>query len=137
MLLCVLTAAGFSWPLVARVAGTSPLATAFVVALVGPLVVATFIPQFEWGTVNMRSLIILIVAGIMGGIGIVAYSGLISGKWDISTYVPAALILMIVFLTIGGKLFYGEALSTTKIIGMVMAGTSVWLMTRPDQQLGS
>ena len=109
----------------------SPIAIAFVVSVCSLFLMIGGLFYFEWGATTTRGLVYLALSGVMAGIGFLAYTRLVSNpEWAISTYAPASTILIVIILTLGGKFFYGEPLSSEKIIGLLLGASAVWLMVK-------
>ncbi len=126
-----LTALGFGgWPLVVRESSASPLATSIFV-LIGtlvPLLVLTF-SGMEIST-SARSLIRPLLAGMLNGAGFIAYILLCMKKEWAPTFVPISLVLMVLVVTIGGAIFYGDKLDAGKISGIILSLAAVWLLAK-------
>ena len=61
------------------------------------------------------------VAGIMLGLGMVAYSRLVSNQeWHVSVLVPIAADLITAVTAFGGFVFFNEDRNVTKIVGIVL-----------------
>jgi len=114
-------------PLVARSSGLTPGWTSAFLALgTLPIVACGF---WYGGAVPVgRSLIIGILAGLINGIGLLAYGKLTSGQFEISRYMPIALAVAPAIIAIGGWLFFHESLTLNKIIGVVAVVVAVWLL---------
>ncbi len=126
----IITAIGFGgWPLMTRLSSASPLSTSIAV-LVGTLVTLVVASLGMSVSASPRTLIIPILAGILNGIGFIAYVLLNMNKQWAPMFVPISLILMIFVITIGGVIFYGDRLSLFKIVGTILALVAVWLMTK-------
>ena len=126
-----LTAVGFGgWPLVVRESSAPPLTTSIFV-LIGTLVplLALIFSGMEISA-NARSLIRPLLGGILNGAGFIAYILLCMKKEWVPTFVPISLVLMILVVTIGGTIFYGDKLDAGKIVGMILSLVGVWLLAK-------
>lgn len=132
LVLCLMTAVGFgSWPMIARFAGTNNAWTGFMVMGATACFSALFY-RAELATVPPgKTLALLALAGIANGIGMIAYTRLVTDKqFGMSSYAPAALTLMVVFVTIVGALFFREPFPVTKFLGLCLAVAGTWLMVK-------
>lgn len=132
LVLCLMTAVGFgSWPMIARFAGTNN-------AWIGILVMgftallSTVFYRAELATVpTNKALLLLALAGVANSIGMIAYTRLVTDQqFGMSSYAPAALTLMVVFVTVVGALFFCEPFPATKFLGLVLAVAGTWLMVK-------
>jgi len=132
LVLCLMTAIGFgSWPMIARFAGTNNAWTGFLV-MSGTAIFSGVFYRAELATVpTTKALLLLVLAGIANGIGMIAYTRLVTDqKFGMSSYVPASLAMMVVFVTIVGALLFKEPLPLTKMAGLVLACAGIWLMAK-------
>ena len=132
LVLCLMTAVGFgSWPMIARFAGTNNAWTGFLV-MGGTAILSAVFYRAELATIpNSKAVLLLILASIANGIGMIAYTRLVTDqRFGMSSYAPAALTLMVVFVTIVGALFFREAFPITKFLGLVLAVAGTWLMVK-------
>lgn len=132
LVLCLMTAIGFgSWPMIARFAGTNNAWTAFLV-MGGTAILAALFYHNEISAVpSTQALSLLLLAGIANGVGMIAYTRLVTDQqFGMSSYAPAALTLMVVFVTIVGTILFKEPFPITKTFGLVLAVTGTWLMVK-------
>jgi drug/metabolite transporter (DMT)-like permease len=129
--LALVAAFGFGgWPLVARAAGIPPFGIAVILSIGTVAAVTAVGPiMFTWDAVSRRMIYIGLIAGVINGISFLAYSRLVSNPaWDISTYVPLAIALMLIVPVVGGPLFFGERLTGNKILGVIAILIGVYLI---------
>lgn len=131
LVLTIITALGFSWPLIARTSGASPYATSLAVTVVSLFVLLAGVRFLHFGDLTTRGTLLISLSGVMAGVALLAYATLVSNPtWDISQYVPMSLILMITIGAVGGMFFYGEVVTFQKIFGLCLAIIGCWLITR-------
>jgi len=119
--LSLIVAFGFGgWPLIARAAGLPPFGIAVILSIGTVAAVTAVGPiMFTWDAVTKKVVYLGLLAGVINGVSFLAYSKLVSNPaWDISTYVPLAIALMLIVPVIGGPLFFGECLTGNKILGV-------------------
>lgn len=132
LVLCLMTAVGFgSWPMIARFAGANNAWTGFLV-MGGTAIVSALFYRGELATVpNSRALTLLALGGIVNGVGAIAYTRLITDQqFGMSSWVPASLALMVVFVTIASTILFKEPFPITKILGLMLACAGIWLMVK-------
>jgi uncharacterized membrane protein len=114
-------------PLIARLSGLTPGWTSAFLALgTLPIVVCGF---WYGGAVPAgRSLIIGLLAGVINGVGLMAYGKLTSGQFEISRFMPIALAIAPAIIAVGGWIFFHEPISLNKIIGIIAVVVAVWLL---------
>lgn len=130
--LCVMVAFGFgSWPMIARFAGTNNAWTGFLV-MGGTAILSGLWYRSELATVpSSHALGLLALAGIANGIGMIAYTRLVTDqRFGMSSWVPASLALMVVFVTIVSVILFKEPFPATKILGLLLACAGIWLMVK-------
>jgi len=132
LILCLMTAIGFGgWPLIARFAGTNSAWTGFVVMGASVLISTIFYRNEIRDVPNAWPMALLLIGGIANGIGMVAYTKLVTDQqFGMSSWAPAALTLMVVFMTIAGAAVFKEAFPATKVLGLALACTGTWLMVK-------
>jgi uncharacterized membrane protein len=127
-----MTAVGFgSWPLISRYAGTNNAWTGFIVMGITALVSMVFY-RAELSTIpSTQALGLLVFAGVANGIGMIAYTRLVTDQqFGMSSYAPAALVLMVVFITILGALLFKEVFTITKLLGLMLTCIGTWLLLK-------
>jgi len=128
---------GLTWggyPLIARWAGhDGPRATLVLMATgVVPILIAALMSKGagnQW-PVN-APLAKLIVAGLVMGIGLLAFHSLMTSGMDASVSVPMVDIAMLVVSVIGAIVFFGEAITLHKIggVALLLAGMALLRMS--------
>ena len=132
LVLCLMIAVGFgSWPMIARFAGANNAWTSLLVMGFSALV-CTFFYRAELAVIpTIKAIVVLALAGAVSGLGMIAYTRLVTDQsFAMSSYVPAALTLMLVFVTIVGALFFREFFPITKFLGLCLAVAGTWLMIK-------
>ena len=113
------------YPLVARTSGYGGALGTLVLSLAGlvPIMVAAL-----WGGLAVRpstaQLVRLGVAGVMMGIGLIAFNRLANGELDASVSIPIVDTAMLLVSTVGALWFFEEPVTTQKLVGiaLLMAG---------------
>lgn len=129
--LSLIAAVGFGgWPLVARAAGIPPFGIAVILSIGSVAAVTAVGPiMFTWDAVTRKMIYVGLLAGVINGISFLAYSKLVSNTaWDISTYVPLVIALMLIVPVIGGPLFFYENFSQSKAFGILAILLGVYLI---------
>ncbi len=132
LLAVLITALGFGlWPLIARFAALSPIATALY-ASIGTVVVIAFgmrLPMFTYGQTSGGTILLCLLGGLLNGIGFLAYSFIISNRdWNLSLYIPIVVVLMSVMTVVGGMILFHEAVTAQKVIGILLAIAAIWAL---------
>jgi len=118
------------WPILARASGLNAIWVAVVGTTVGAIaviLVSSTLDQIK-SVPDLKALIIGSLAGTMLGLGMFAYSKLVSNpEWEVSTLVPIAAGSITAITALGGILFFGEALGLAKAIGLacIVAGIAL------------
>ncbi len=127
--------AGFcfgTWPLVAKYSNLNAFWVAFLVPLGTTIFISLVaLPKLSnTSSLTTKAVAICLIAGVLNGIGILAYGKIISNtNWDISKYVSTTAILMICFTAIGALFMFKEPFTTQKTIGFLFAVAAVWLLS--------
>lgn len=120
-----------TWPLITRAAGDQSswampivLAACMLTSLLGRIGAKDAFP-------TTTAITILVAAGIVNGLGALAYGRLITSTSQSMSALPsAALTAMIVIMAFGGFLFFKEAVTPSKLVGLVFAAAGCYLLTR-------
>lgn len=125
----VISAIGFSWPLLVRIAPATPAWTTVIIMMssgaVG-LIATTFTPQ---SVISTKGIWIAVIAGLLNGVGMLAYGKLVTWQGvDLSETLPMTTILITLICSIGAIYFYGEPVTIHKVIGIVLAIAAVWFL---------
>ena len=133
VLLCIVAGLCFAGaPLLGRLSAVNAMMMTVLIA-VGTLI-ATLPVAFSQNYVaaGSKALTYALIAGVVNGIGLLAYYGLVAGanegRWEISKVLPIPLVICPIFIAIGAMLFFHEALTTQKVIGIVLACTAIWFL---------
>jgi len=118
-----------SYPLVARSSGVGGPAGALILTLTALVPIATAV---IWQSGAPRpatpDLIRLMIAGVMMGIGLVAFNALANSKqMDASISIPVVDTAMLVVSVAGAVMFFAEPITAKKLIGigLMLAGIIV------------
>lgn len=120
------------WPVVAKVSGLSAIWTSIISITVGAIVVlgTTGILGQIKNTPDQKSVLVGSIAGIMLGLGMFAYSKLISSTaWEVSTVVPIAAGAITAVTAIAGIVFLGETFGVLKISGLALVVLGIALLS--------
>jgi hypothetical protein len=75
---------------------------------------------------------IAILAGIINGVGLIAYYAIVSGaiehRWPASNLLTISLILTVTGIMFVGCAFWGETLTLKKLFGVTFALFAIWLL---------
>ncbi len=132
LILALISAAGFGlWPSIARVSGLNPILTAIIVGS-ATLIPAIFaIPFSETGRVSASALFVCVFAGIINGVGFIAYAKLVSNaELSLSLYVPVTIINSLIVAVAAGILIFHEPITAQKITGIILAAAATWLLLK-------
>ena len=124
------------WPSLAKVSKLQPTTITFFICVVTALTALIFMYvkkdiQLSTGTTT-RGVMIIVVAGILNGIGMVTYSSLLSSSsgFDISKYVVMISWLMPVGTTLAAWIILGEHISMQKIFSIVIILSGVYFLQK-------
>lgn len=120
-----------TWPLIMKSSGLNAIMASFVLTVVSLLVYLPFLKSgFDQASLLKVGVILAVVAGLLNGIGTIAFQKMIGGKeMDISQVVLMVIIIQIVITAAGGRLFYGDIFTVKKVFGIVAAGFAAYLLT--------
>lgn len=124
------------WPSLAKLSKLPPSTITFFVCVVTAL--TAIIYMYFKNDIHLsngsttKGLMIIILAGIINGIGMIAYSSLLSSNsgFDISKYVVMISCLMPVGTTLFAWIILGEQVSIQKIISIVIIVAGVYLLQK-------
>ncbi len=129
---CIATALCFgSWPLITRAAGDTS-SWAMPIVLIACML-TSFLARIgaKDAFPTKTAVLILVTAGVVNGLGALAYGRLITSTSQSMSALPsAALTAMIVFMAFGGFVFFKEAVTPTKLVGLAFASVGCWLLTK-------
>ncbi|HTO55629.1 MAG TPA: EamA family transporter [Myxococcota bacterium] len=132
--ICIALVAVFwgGYPLVARLSNFGGSLGSFflVVVSVVPIALATFWDG-SWTLPERTQLWPMLIAGVMQGIGLLAFLRLATGKLEASVAIPISDVSMLIVTTIGAIYFFEESLGTQKLAGLALLFLGIWLL-RPS-----
>jgi uncharacterized membrane protein len=73
----------------------------------------------------------LAVAGLMMGIGLIAFNRLATGRLDASVAIPIVDSAMLIVSTVGALWFFAEPVTVQKVVGIALLATGI-LLLRPS-----
>jgi len=120
-----------TWPLIMKSSGLNAIMASFVLTVVSLLVYLPFLKSgFDQATLLKAGVILAVVAGLLNGIGTIAFQKMVGSKEvDITQVVLMVIIIQIVITAAGGRLFYHEIFTVKKVLGVVAAGLAAYLLT--------
>ena len=117
------------WPLVMRFAQLSPAWINFIVVAGSfPVVIIGLLGNNSFP--SRQAMALGIFAGILNGVGILAYGKLIGGDWDISKTLLIALALMPLVVAVGSKILFNEEFTINKTIGLFLAMAAIFFLNK-------
>ncbi len=85
-------------------------------------------------TISQPKGLLMIVAGIINGIGLVLFYRLIeqaqNGSAEMSRMIPIVLVMMPTIISIGGVMFFKESITLGKIIGTVLVLIGIYVLNK-------
>ena len=132
-LLCLVV--GLFWasaPLLGRLSSVNAMMMTVLIA--SGTLVATLPVAFSqnYAAAGSRALMFGILGGIVNGIGLLAFYRLVAGSneglWEISRVLPISFVLVPIGLTIGARVFFNEAITIDKLIGLALACGAIWFL---------
>lgn len=129
---------GLTWggyPLMTRWAGYEGPRATLLLMLTGmvPIAIAVLQPSTTSSVApTTLALAKLIAAGLLMGVGLLAFHALVTSPMDASISVPMADVAMLLISVIGAIVFFGEAITVQKVggIALLLAGMAL-LRTSP------
>ena len=115
-----------AWPIIAKFSNLGFGWLSLVIAIGTGLIALT---QVNHEVPIARQLLIGFAAGLVNGIGTLAYARLLSTKGvDVSKFIPLTLGLIAVFTVIAGVLLFKEPLSIKKVAGVFLVVVAIFLL---------
>ena len=120
-----------TWPLIMKSSGLNAIMASFVLTVVSLLVYLPFLKGgFDQAALLKAGVILAVVAGLLNGIGTIAFQKMIGGKeMDITQVVLLVIMIQIVITVAGGRLFYGDVFTVKKVVGIPTALIAAYLLT--------
>jgi len=120
-----------AWPLVMKKSGLSPIVSAFTLSVVSAIVIAPFLRGNPLVAGAGVGLAIAVVAGIMNGLGTIAFMRLIgSPTIAISVGIFTVILVQTMITAAGGAIFFGDTFTGKRVAGMVLAICSLYLLVK-------
>ena len=130
--LCIQAATCYAaWPLIARSSGMPASWLSFFVTF-GSLVSTVPFVVADKAPIALGSpwpVMLCLLAGAVNGLGFRPYSK-IAGVEGAGAYQSMTLGMMVVIAAFGSRIFYGDALSASKLAGVATILFGLWLMSR-------
>jgi len=134
MVLCVVNAT--CWivaPIVGRYSGLGAMPMAFFVGLGTFLAASPAMFLSAEFSFQARPIALGLGAGILNGLGIVAFYALVAGSakglWELSQVVPIVYVLVPIGVAVLGLLLFGEVTTGYKVAGLALAGLAIWCLS--------
>jgi hypothetical protein len=131
------TLIGLTWaaaPLIGRVAQVNAMMMAALIALGTFLAAIPMVVNQNYTSSDWRSICLVLFAGVLNGIGLTAFYRLVAGAneglWEMSKVLPIAFVLVPIGIMVGSRIFYGEYITTDKMIGIVLACGAIWFLNK-------
>jgi drug/metabolite transporter (DMT)-like permease len=135
IVVCIVAVAVFwgGWPLVARLAGETGIAGSIIMAVMMLISIAAAGMYTGVTLPSLRATGVLLVAGVMMGIGLIAFYAVSSNpSVELSVVIPVLDTSMLLVSVIGGIWFFGEAVTVRKLIGIALLVIGI-VTLRPDK----
>lgn len=118
------------WPVISRFSRLGAPQVGIFVSLGTAMMVITGMmapaSKLPW---TLKSSCLCLAAGLLNGIGILAYSRLVSEpSWDLSRYIPTVFGLTVAIATMSGVIFFGETLPLQKLTGVALIIIAICLL---------
>jgi len=130
---CIALVAVFwgGYPLVARLSGFGGPWGSLLLGSVAILPIAgTALAAGGWERPARGDLWPLLVAGLMQGVGLMAFVRVATGKLEASVAIPVSDVAMLIVTTVGAILFFQETLTAQKLAGLAFLVVGI-LLLRP------
>lgn len=118
------------WPVISRFSRLgAPQVGIFVSLGTAMMVIAGMMAPASKLPWTLKNSCLCLTAGLLNGIGILAYSRLVSEpSWDLSRYIPTVFGLTVAIATISGVIFFGETLPLQKLTGVALIIIAICLL---------
>lgn len=123
---------GLCWggyPLLSRWSGYGGSRGALILMLAGLLpIVAGSVAGHGGAWPSIPAFVKLAVAGVVMGIGLIAFVTLASSPMEASISIPIVDVAMLLVTTLGAIAFYAEAVTMQKVLGIALLLTGIFLL---------
>jgi uncharacterized membrane protein len=117
------------WPIIARFLALPAVWTGVLINA-GTLIVTLAMLYFNPVAIpKMGTVTAAILAGMINGLGFLAYSYLLSGVYEASTVVIVITVMSPIIVVVLGALILGEPIMLKKVLGILVACVSIYLLT--------
>lgn len=121
---------GICWGGMGLIARVSGLGSQWTAIMLGAGTLATTLVGINTILPPLKPLTICFIAGIVNGIGMLAFGVLTSWEGtEVSKVLPIAFALIPIAITFGALIFLGEQLTTTKAIGITVIAIGVYILS--------
>jgi drug/metabolite transporter (DMT)-like permease len=128
-------AVGLFWgasTLIARYSAVGSYMMAILISVGGMIAMLPLLPSQNFAAAGTRALAIGLGAGIVNGLGLLAFYKLVGGAneglWELSRVIPIAMVLVPIVVTIGARFMFDEPFTPTKLIGIGLACAAIWFL---------
>ena len=119
-------------PLVGRMSGIGGLPMALCVAFGSLLACMPIMMRGGNEALLSKGGAIATGAGILNGLGLLAFyvlvAGAADGKWEISRSLPIVYAAVPIIIALGAAVFFGESMTTAKWFGIALMATGFWFL---------
>jgi drug/metabolite transporter (DMT)-like permease len=129
--ICIALVAIFwgGYPLVARLSNFGGPLGSFILATLALLPIgAAVLVRGDFARPTRAQLWPLLVSGLMQGIGLLAFVRVATGRIEASTAIPISDVGMMMITTIGAILFFQEAVTLQKMLGLALLVVGIVLL---------
>jgi drug/metabolite transporter (DMT)-like permease len=118
-----------SYPLVSRAAGFAGSRATLILMLAGFLPIAGLaLLEPESGWPARGALVKLVVAGLMMGVGLIAFIKVATGRLEASVSIPVTDVAMLLVSAVGAMLAFGEPMTLRKSGGILLLVVGIALL---------
>lgn len=103
--------------------------------IVGGIIIVIPLTYVQFNNVlssSPKALSLGLTAGVINAVGVIAWYKLVAGSneglWELSSVLPIAIVLLAVMLVLGGKVFFEESLTLSRLFGLILATGAIWFL---------
>jgi drug/metabolite transporter (DMT)-like permease len=117
------------YPLVARLSSFGGPFASLLLALLSCIPISAIVAWTgDWTGPTRAQLWPVAIAGVMQGVGLVAFLRLATGKLEASVAIPISDVGMLIVTTVGAMVFFQESVTGLKLLGLAFLFTGIWLL---------
>lgn len=118
--------------LIGRYLGLNPYVMTVFITGGTVAVVSPFLVTQDFTSITMKVGAIALFAGILNGIGLLCQyfiiAGSATGKWELGNTLPIGIVGLSLAIFVGSWYFFGDAMTTQRSLGIVLAVVAIWLL---------